>query len=115
VDAELVELRAEFETEAASELLFTVRGAKIMYDGNNQQILVNDHRAPAPLRNGKLSLLIYCDRMGLEVFASDGLTYIPMPFVPKSADRTLAVQARGGSARINVLQVHELRSAWQEH
>jgi levanase/fructan beta-fructosidase len=50
--------------------------------------------------------------MGLEIFASDGLTYVPMPFIPKADDLALAVQSKGGSAKFTSLQVHALKSAW---
>ncbi|MEI7941134.1 MAG: GH32 C-terminal domain-containing protein, partial [Verrucomicrobiota bacterium] len=66
----------------------------------------------APLRDGKQRLTIFCDRTGLEVFASDGLTYVPMPFQPKADELVLAMQAKGGSAKVSALEVHELRSAW---
>jgi sucrose-6-phosphate hydrolase SacC (GH32 family) len=110
--AELVELRAEFEPGEASEVAFTVRGAAIVYDGKKQELAVNNHRAPAPLRGGKQRLTIFCDRTGLEVFASDGLTYVPLPFQPKPDDLALGVQAKGGSVRVSALEVHELSSAW---
>jgi fructan beta-fructosidase len=112
VQAELVELRAEFEPGDASELSFLVRGAAIVYDVKKQELAVNDLRAPAPLREGKQRLTVYCDRMGLEIFASDGLTYVPMPFIPKSNDLALAVHTKGGSAKLTSLQVHELKSTW---
>jgi sucrose-6-phosphate hydrolase SacC (GH32 family) len=111
VKAELVELRAEFEPGEA-ETVFTVRGARIAYDPRKQAIAVLDHWASAPLRDDKQRLTIYCDRTGLEVFASNGLTYVPMPFQPAANDRTLAVEARGGSVRFASLEVHELKSAW---
>lgn len=110
--AELVELRAEFQPGDAGEVVFIVRGATIAYDAKRQELAVNGHRAPAPLRDGKQRLTIFCDRAGLEVFASDGLTYVPMPFQPKPGDLGLSVQARGGFANITALQVHELKSAW---
>ena len=112
VKAELVELRAEFEPGDASEVVFTVRGATIAYDTVKQELVVNGHRAPAPLRDGKQCLTIFCDRTGLEVFASDGLTYVPMPFQPKADDLALGVQAKGGSAKIPALSVYQLQSAW---
>jgi sucrose-6-phosphate hydrolase SacC (GH32 family) len=112
VKAELVELRAEFEPGDAGEVAFTVRGAAIVYDAKKQELAVNQHRAPAPLRNGRQRLTIFCDRMGLDVFASDGLTYVPMPFQPKPDDLALAVHAKGGRAKLAALQVHELKSAW---
>ena len=112
VKAELVELRAEFEPGDASEVAFMVRGARIVYDAKKQELAVNDYRAPAPLRDGKQRLTIFCDRAGLEVFASDGLTYVPMPFQPKADDLALGVHAKDGSARVLALQVHKLKSAW---
>ena len=111
VRAELVEVNAEFEPGEA-EVSFTVRGATIRYDAKKQELAVNDHRVPAPLRDGKQRITIFCDRTGLEVFASDGLTYVPMPFVPKADDLALGVQAKAGAAKFSALQVHELKSAW---
>ena len=112
VKAELIEVNAEFEPGGASEIAFQVRGATIIYDAKAQELIVNGQRAPAPLRAGKQRITIFCDRTGLEVFASDGLTYVPMPFQPKADDLTLAVQAKGGDAKFTTLQVHELKSAW---
>lgn len=113
VNAELVELRAEFEPGDASEVVFTVRGATIVYDAKKQELAVNGLRAPAPLRAGKQRLTIFCDRTGLEVFASDGRTYVPMPFTPKADNLALGVQAQGGGVKITALQVHELKSIWE--
>lgn len=112
VTPELVELRIRFEPGNATAVTLTVRGATLVYDTATQELTVNGHKAPAPLRHGKLDLTVFCDRTGLEVFASDGLTYVPMPFQPKPEDRLLAVGAVGGTARITRLEVHELRSAW---
>lgn len=113
LNAELVELRAEFDPSEDSEVTFNVRGCAIAYDARKQELTVNGHRAPAPLRNGKQRLTIYCDRTGLEVFASDGLCYMPMPFQPKTDDRALSLHVKGGSTKIAALEVHELRSAWK--
>jgi len=111
--AELVELRAEFEPGDATEIAFNVRGATIVYDAKNQEVSVNDHRAPAPLRGGKEQLRIYCDRTELEVFASDGLTYLPLPFTLKAGDLAFGVNVKGGSVKFNLQEVHELTSAWR--
>lgn len=112
-NAELVEMNAEFEPGTASEVIFTVRGATIAYDAGKQELVVNGHRAPAPLRDGKQRLRIFCDRTGLEVFASDGLTYVPMPFQPRADDLALGMKATGGRASITALQVHKLRTIWR--
>ena len=112
--AELVELRAEFEPGDAAEVVFTVRGAVIGYDTKKQEITVNGQRAHAPLRAGKQRLTIFCDRTGLEVFASDGLTYVPVSFHPKAGDISLGVAAKGGAVKMQSLEFHQLRSAWKK-
>ncbi len=113
VTGELVELRAEFVPGDAAEVAFAVRGAQVVYDVKKQELVVNQHRVPAPLRGKEQRLVVYCDRTGLEVFASDGLAYVPMPFQPKADDRSLSVSARGGAVMMNSLQVHELGSIWR--
>jgi fructan beta-fructosidase len=113
VRAELLELRAEFEPGDASEVSFNVRGATISYDAKTQVLVVSGDRAPAPLRDGKQRLTIICDRTGLEVFASDGLTYMPMPFLPKADNLDIGVRANSGGVKFDALQVHELSSIWK--
>jgi hypothetical protein len=49
----------------------------------------------------------------MEVFASDGLTYVPMPFIPKADDLGVRVVVEEGSAKFSKLEVHELESAWK--
>ena len=109
---ELIEIRADFEPGDAEEIGFHVRGASIVYNAKNQEIIVNGRHAPAPLRDGRQRLVVYLDRTALEVFASDGLTYVPKPFIAKTEDRSVEVFAAGGSARFRFLEVYELKSAW---
>lgn len=111
--SELFELNTEFEPGDSKEVSLTVRGATIVYDVEKQKLVVNNQSADAPLRDGKQRLIIFCDRVGLEVFASDGLTYVPMPFIPRSDDRTVSMQSKGGNAKINTLQLYELDSIWK--
>jgi sucrose-6-phosphate hydrolase SacC (GH32 family) len=113
VKAELVELRAVFDPGDASEVAFNVRGATIVFDAKKQELAVNNHLAPAPLRGGKQELRIFCDRTALEVFASGGLTYVPMPFTPKADNLALGVRVKGGSVQFSGLDVYELKSAWR--
>ncbi|MFN9719364.1 MAG: GH32 C-terminal domain-containing protein [Planctomycetota bacterium] len=112
INAELIELRTSIRPVDAKDLSVGIRGAAIQYDVARQELIVNDHKAPAPLRDGLLKLIIYCDRTGLEIFASDGLTYLPLPYQPRSEDRSLSVTTTGGSAEIRELHVYELKSAW---
>jgi fructan beta-fructosidase len=114
IRAELVEVRAEFEPGEADEVVFNIRDAMVIYDAKKQEFSVNGHRAPAPLIDGKQRVTIFCDRTGIEAFASDGLCFVPMPVNLKSESRRLYLETRGGAAKITSLEVHELRSAWKK-
>jgi fructan beta-fructosidase len=110
--SELVEIDAEFEPGDAITT-FQVRGATINYDAKKQEIIVNQHRAPAPIMDGKQRIRIYCDRNGLEVFASDGLCYVPFPFIPKTDDLASSLKVSGGSVKFTKLNIHALKSTWK--
>ncbi len=109
---ELLEWHGEIEPGENALVKLQVRGAEIAYDSSKQILTVNGHPAPAPLRNGKLPLTIFCDRIGLEVFASDGLTYVPMPFQPKSGDLATRLWVDKGSAKISNGRLYQLASCW---
>jgi len=111
--AELIELQAEFEPGSSGVCEFRIRGAKILYDGATQEVLVNGLRAPAPLIGGKQRLTVYIDRTVMEVYASAGLTYVPMPFIPKPEDKSVTVDVRGANAKMTSLQVYKLKSIWE--
>lgn len=109
---EHVELEVEFEPGTSQEVTVTVRGATITYDVQKQELVVNGQRAAAPLRNGKQKVHVFCDRTVLEVFASDGLCYVPLPFIPELKNHALTVSVKGGSATLHRLALHELQSTW---
>jgi sucrose-6-phosphate hydrolase SacC (GH32 family) len=112
VAAELVEIRAEFEPGDA-DVAFTVRGVEVVWESKTWEIVVNGHRAPAPLRDDRQRLVILADRTGLEIFASGGLTYVPMPVNLRADDRSMNIKAIGGPVRFHALEIHELESAWR--
>jgi fructan beta-fructosidase len=115
IHSELVEIRAEFEPSADSETAFQVRGVPVVYEAKTQEIVVNGHRAPAPLHDGKQKLTIFADRTGLEVFAGSGLSFVPMPITLNPANTALGVAATSGSVQFDRLDVYELKSAWISH
>ena len=61
---------------------------------------------------GRLDLRILVDRTSLEIFANKGLIYMPISFPPKEHSPALELFAQGGPARIESLQVRELKAIW---
>ena len=55
---------------------------------------------------------MFADRTGLEVFAADGLTYIPLPINLDPAERSPEVRVAGGPIRFDSLEMYELKSIW---
>lgn len=112
VTSELVELRAEWEPSTDGVTVFTVRGIPVVFEAKTAEVIVNGHRAPAPLHQGKQKITIFADRTGLEVFAGDGRTFVPMPVNLNPADLSLSVAQKGSEAKFSHLDVYELKSAW---
>lgn len=112
VVGDALEVEAVVEPKQATHVELRVRGVAVGYDVAKQELAVGKHRAPAPLRDGKLRLRVYADRTCAEVFAADGLAYVPLPVIPAAADRGVSVAVRGGAARFEQLDAHELGSIW---
>lgn len=110
-EAELAEVSVEFEP-GPHPVVLKVRGAEIRYDGARQELSVQGHKAPAPLRGKRQRITVFCDRTGLEVFASDGLCYVPMPFQPQPDDREVLVMSPEGPTRLDRVEFHPLKSIW---
>jgi sucrose-6-phosphate hydrolase SacC (GH32 family) len=112
---ELMELGAEFEPSPSSLVRFDVRGVPVAYDTKHNEIEVIGRRTAVPLRDGKIRLAVFIDRTSLEVFADDGLAYIPMPVIPNPERLTVSVRCEGGDAHFSTLDVHTLKSIWDRH
>ncbi len=112
IKGELLELRCEFEPGDAKSITFELRGARVVFQCKKAELTVAGYNAPAPLQQGRQRLAIYVDRATLEVFASDGLTYVPMPFIPKADSLGLELTVSGGTVKIISLEVYELESIW---
>ena len=52
------------------------------------------------------------DRTGLELFAADGLTYIPLPMNLDPRQTGLKIRVGGGPVRLDRLEAYELRTIW---
>ena len=109
----MAELRFEIEPGKAKEVTLEIRGVPVTYNVTSEELIVDGVKAPAPLLNGKLSLIIYADRTGLEIFANNGLLFMPVNINLRENNRSLALSVKGGTAKINNLKVYELKSIWE--
>jgi fructan beta-fructosidase len=114
VQAELVDVLAQIVPGDASEVGFNLRGLPVSYDVKKQELSCRDKRAPLKLVDGHIRLRLLVDRTSIDIFGNDGRLYMPMGVIFPEDSRALAVYAKGGPARIQALEVHELSSAWTQ-
>jgi fructan beta-fructosidase len=113
VKGELLEVLAELTPGAASEIHFHLRGVAVTYDTKKQTLACLGKTAALPMENGKIQLRMFVDRTSVDIFGNHGQLYMPMGIVVVSENRSLGITANGGEARINALEVFELKSAWK--
>jgi sucrose-6-phosphate hydrolase SacC (GH32 family) len=113
ISIELAELRLDIEPGKATEVLLDIRDVPVVYNVANKELQVDGVKAPVALINGKLSLAVYADRTGLEIFANKGLVFMPININLADSNRTLSLSAKGGTAKVTNLDVYELKSIWE--
>lgn len=112
IHAELLEIRTTIEPGKAKEITLDIHGLPVVYDVSKQQLQINGVNATAPLVNGKLDLILYVDRIGVEVFTADGLLFMPVNVNIDTSKQTLSLSAKGGDAQLRKMTVYELKSTW---
>jgi sucrose-6-phosphate hydrolase SacC (GH32 family) len=112
VKGELLDLTSELALGDAAELGFRLRGVTVSYDAKKQELSCKDSKAVLKPVEGKIRLRLLVDRTSIDIFGDDGRLYMPMGVIVPADNFSLEVYAKGGSAKINSLEVHELKSAW---
>jgi sucrose-6-phosphate hydrolase SacC (GH32 family) len=113
VNIELAEVDVELVPGKATAVVLDIRGVPVTYDVINKELLADGVKAPVPLVDGRLRLKIYADRTGLEIFANDGLVFMPININLPDSNRWLSLTARGGVVRVDHLDVYGLKSIWE--
>ncbi|MFM7128142.1 MAG: glycoside hydrolase family 32 protein, partial [bacterium] len=110
--AELARIDIDFVPGERAMLAMKLRGTDLNFESTREELKVNNHKAKAPLINGGQKLTIFVDRTGLEIFASGGLTYIPMPVNANPENLQFSLEAMGGPVKLNSIVFSELKPAW---
>ena len=110
INGELFHIKAEIALGAATQVGFTLRGHRVVYDVVKQTL---DGTPLKPI-NGRIKLEILLDRCTIETFANEGRLYMPnFRWDLPPNDRSLRLFASGGEAKVIALEVDELKSAWE--
>jgi len=113
VEGELFDIRAELEPGGATEFGLVMRGVPITYDVQEQVLTCKDATAPLKPNDGKIRVQILADRTFIEVFGNDGRVCLPVAAVAPDDEERLELFSRGGNAKVNFLEVFELKSIWR--
>jgi fructan beta-fructosidase len=113
VEGDLFDLRADFEAGDAAEFGINVRGTPVTYDARGQQLLCKGCKAPLKPEGGRVRLRILLDRTSIEVYANGGRIYMPVGVIHPDDNRSIEVLSTGGATKVNLLEVWELKPAWQ--
>jgi fructan beta-fructosidase len=108
----LFDVRADIEIGNATHVGLIVRGQKIDYDVTAKTLTALGV-APLAIDGGHLRLQVLVDRTSIETFADAGRVSLTSCFLPKTSDIGIALFADGKTAKVKLVQVFELKSAWK--
>lgn len=116
-DGELVEAVVKAKAGKTGELRLVLRGATVVWHAETGMLTFEcgdlGRQTVWKPEGGDLSLRIYIDRLGAEIYSADGLNVMPVPaFVPDRAQRRLSASA-SGDVRLESAEAYRLKGIWK--
>lgn len=109
---EVFELHTELIPGEKSLITFDLHGMTVTYDSSRKELVINGHRVAVPLVDGSIKLDIYVDRTGLEVFANQGLIYVPMPVNVSHLKSNTSITVSHEPCLFGATRIYLLNSIW---
>jgi fructan beta-fructosidase len=113
VTGDTCEIRAEFTPAGAAALGLTVLGSSIVYNVGDQELSFEGRVAPLRMTQGRIRLRLLVDRVSMELFGNDGEVALTVGVIRPQDSGPLEAFSRGGCARMDLLELYELRSTWR--
>ncbi len=112
ITGELLDVEADIAVGDASCVHLDLRGLRITYDIDNGLLKCDEFAAPYRPADGRIKIRVLIDQSMVEIFAGNGLVYMPIGILFKPENREISVVAEGGKSDCNLV-VHLLESAWK--
>jgi fructan beta-fructosidase len=112
INGDVFEIISEFELSNAKEIVFDIRGEKIIYNTVKQQLQFMDVKGDVTAKNNKVKLRFIIDRNSIEIYANQGEVTFTRLFYPDSANKNLSLTSTGGNLNINSMELYRLESIW---
>ncbi|MCB1105942.1 MAG: glycoside hydrolase family 32 protein [Cephaloticoccus sp.] len=109
-----LDLNFDIAAGTAQQVVLQIRGVEFVVDVIARTLAVEDKQIALHLTDGRLQLRLLVDRILIEVFADEGLSYAPLALIPAIDDDCVTVQARGGDAELKSFTGYELTSIWPQ-
>jgi fructan beta-fructosidase len=109
VDGQLVDILVTIKKGDAKKVSLTFGRNAVTYDFSTDML----DKMPVSLIDGVLKLRVLVDRPMFEVVANDGQSYRTAPRQPAPLG-TISVEAEGGSATVESLEVYRMKSIWKK-
>lgn len=109
VSGDLFDITATFQIGAATMVGLDLGGERVTYDVNEENL----RDASLKPKDGKVTIRVLVDRPMLEIIGNDGQVYITTPRQVYGGLSSVRAFAQGGEAHLVNLEVHELKSIWE--
>jgi sucrose-6-phosphate hydrolase SacC (GH32 family) len=109
----LLDLHVEVDVGKADALEFHLHGVPMVYDVGQEELKCCDLTARVELQDRRLQFRLLLDRASLEIFAADGLVYMPFVRTPEDGHPVCSYFSRGGKAEALVIEITHLASIWR--
>lgn len=111
-NSDTFDLTVEFEPGDTEEVFLRIPGTHILYKTKEQII---DHREiPLKIIDGKVKMRVLVDVCLYEIAGNDGRVYVSLPRDHNQKISEMTLTAKGGTAKLISLEVHELKSTWKK-
>ena len=109
---DLLDIQATIDGGDADEVELNLRGIPLSYDVNKQELSCLGQTTLLKNKNDSIQLRVLLDRASIEIFAADGLVYIPYGVIPEDHITTCYLKVKGGTCLAKNINVRKLKSSW---
>jgi sucrose-6-phosphate hydrolase SacC (GH32 family) len=112
IDGDVFEIISEIEVGTAKEIVFDIRGEKVVYNTAKQELQLMDSKANVAISNNKIRLRFIIDRNSIEIYPNQGEVTFTRLFYPVPSNRNLSLTPVGGNSTISSMELYRLESIW---
>lgn len=111
-NSDTFDLTVEFEPGNTEEVSLNIPGTHILYKTKEQ--IINHREIPLKIVDGRVKMRVLVDVCLYEIVGNDGRIYVSLPRDHNQKISEITLTAKGGTAKLMNLEVHDLKSIWEK-